>query len=43
MKKTNQTEYRIEKVMKKGDKIYFKWKGYNETFNNWIEKKGIIL
>lgn len=34
MKKTSQTAYRIEKVMKKGDKIYVNWKGYNKTFNN---------
>ena len=29
-KKTNQKEFRVEKVIKrKGDKLYVKWKGYN--------------
>ena len=37
---TNQEEFRIEKVFKrKGDKIYFKWKGYDNSFNSWIDKK----
>ena len=28
VKKTNQKEFRVEKVIKrKGDKLYFKWKG----------------
>ena len=22
----------------KGDKIYVKWKGYDNSFNSWIEK-----
>ena len=40
-KKTNQREFRIEKVIKRrGDKLYLKWKGYNNSqFNNWIDKK----
>ena len=30
LQKTNQKEFRIEKVIKrKGDKLYVKWKGYN--------------
>ena len=33
--KTNQKEFRIEKVIKrKGDKLYVKWKGYNNSFNS---------
>ena len=40
MQKTNQKEFRIEKVIKKkGDKLYVKWKGYNNSFNSWIDKK----
>ena len=40
---TNQQEYRIEKIIKKkGDKLYVKWKGYNNSFNSWIDKKDII-
>ena len=33
LQKTNQKEFRIEKVVKKkGDKLYIKWKGYNNSF-----------
>ena len=43
LQKTNQKELRIEKVIKtKGNKLYVKWKGYNNCFNNWIDKKGLI-
>ena len=37
--KTNQKEFRIEKIIKKGDKLYVKWKGYDNSFNSWINKK----
>ena len=31
---------RIEKLIKrKGDKLYVKWKGYDISFNSWIDKK----
>ena len=40
LEKTNQKEFRIEKVIKrKGDKLYVKWKGYNNLFNGWIDGK----
>ena len=42
LQKTNQEEFRIEKVIKrKGDKLYVKWKGYDNLFNSWIDKKDI--
>ena len=35
LQKTNQKEYRIEKVLKrKGDQLYVKWKGYDNSFNS---------
>ena len=35
LQKTNQQEFRIEKVIKrKGDNLYVKWKGYDNSFNN---------
>ena len=35
LKKTNQQEFRIEKVIKrKGDQLYVKWKGYDNSFNS---------
>ena len=40
MQKTNQEKFRIEKVLKrKGYKLYVKWKGYDNSFNTWIDKK----
>ena len=40
---TDQKEFRIEKVLrKKGDKLYVKWKGYDNSFNSWIDKKDIV-
>ena len=40
MQKTNQQEFAIEKVIKKkGDILYVKWKGYDSSCNNWIDKK----
>ena len=42
LQKTNQEEYRIEKVIKrKCDKLYAKWKGYDSLFNNWIKKRAL--
>ena len=43
LQKTSQEKFRIEKVIKrKGDKLYVKWKGYDNSFNSWINKKGIV-
>ena len=43
LQKTNQEKFRIEKVLKrKGDKFYVKWKGYDNRFNSWIDKKDLI-
>ena len=39
LQKINQIEFRIEKLVKrKDDKLYVKWKGYNNWFNDWIDK-----
>ena len=41
--KTNQEEFRTEKVIKrKGGKPYVKWKGYDNSFNSWIDEKDIV-
>ena len=43
LQKTNQQEFRIEKVInKKYDKLYVKWKGYDSLFNSWIDKEDLI-
>ena len=40
LQKTNQEEFRIEKVIKrKGDKLYVQWKGYDNSLNSWIDKR----
>ena len=42
-KKTNKKQFRVEKVIKKEvTKLYVKWKGYDNSFNNWIDKKDVI-
>ena len=43
LQKTSQKELRIEKVIKrKSDKLYIKWKGYDNSFNSWINKKELV-
>ena len=43
LQKTNLKEFSIEKILKrKGDKLYVKWKGYNNFFNSSIGKKDVI-
>ena len=43
LQKPNQEEFRIEKVIERnGDKLYVKWKGYDNLFNSWIDKKYIV-
>ena len=43
LQKIDQQEFRIEKVIKKkGDKLHIKWKGYDNSFNSWIDKKYLI-
>ena len=40
LRKTSQEKFRIEKVLKrKGDKLYVKWKGYDNSFNSCVDKK----
>ena len=43
LQKTNQKEFRLERVLKrKGYKLYVKWKGYDNLFNSWIDKKDLL-
>ena len=40
LQKTNQTEFIVQKRIKgRGDKLYFKWKGSDNSFKSWIDKK----
>ena len=44
LQKANQHEFRIEKIIKrKDDKLHVKWKGYDSSFNSWIDRKDIAL
>ena len=29
-------------LKKRGDKLYVKWKGYDDSFNSWIDKKDFL-
>ena len=43
LQKTNQEEFRMEKVIKgKGNKLDMKWRGYDYSFNSWIDKKDTV-
>ena len=43
LQNTNQKEFRVKKEIKrKGNKLYVKCKGYDSSFNSWIDKKDIV-
>ena len=43
LQKTTQKEFSIEKVIKrKGDELNAKWKGDDNSFNSWIDKKDLV-
>ena len=43
LQKIIQEEFRIEKVIRrKGDILYVKWKGYDNSFNSWIDKGNLV-
>ena len=37
LQKTSQKEFK-----RKDDKLYVKWKGYDNSFNSWINKKDLL-
>ena len=43
LQKTSQEKFRIEKIVnRKSDKLYIKWKGYDNSFNCWINEKDLV-
>ena len=43
LQKIDQQEFRTEKVInKKSDKLHVKCKGYDSSFNSWIDKKEFV-
>ena len=43
-KKQIKKSLKLKKVIKKKcNKLYVKWKGYNNSFNSWIDKKDIKM
>ena len=43
LQKTNQKEFKIEKVIKrKGNRLYVKWKEYDNSFSSCLDKKDIL-
>ena len=44
LQNTNRAEFRFEKVIKRrGNKLYVKWKSYDNSFNSLIDKKDIFI
>ena len=44
LKRTIQKDFRVEKVItRKGNELYMSRKGYDSSFNSWIDKKDITL
>ena len=44
MQKTYQTNFRVEEVSRrKEDELSVKWKDYDNSLNNWIDKKYIVI
>ena len=42
LQKTNQEKFRIKKVFKgKRNKLYARWKGYDNSLNSWIDKNNV--
>ena len=42
-KNSKKKKFRLEKALKrKGDKLYVRWKGYDNSFNSWIDKRDLI-
>ena len=40
--KNNSDEYMIEKILKtNNNKLYFKWRGYSNNFDSWIDKNSV--
>ena len=43
LQKTSQEKFRLERTIKRNDdKLHVKWKGYDNSFNTWIDKKDIV-
>ena len=43
LQKISQKEFRIKNVLKKkGDKLYVKWRGYDNSFNSCIDKEDLL-
>ena len=43
LQKTSQEKFRIEKVLKRnGEKLYVRWKGYDNSFNSWVNEKDLV-
>ena len=41
--KKKKSEFKTEKlIQKKSDKLFVKWKGYDNSFNSWVDKREIV-
>ena len=42
-KSKRQKKFKVSKVIKrKADKLCVKWKGYDNSFNSWVNKKDLV-
>ena len=43
IRRTGKTGFRVEKVIqRKGDRLYVKWKGFDNLFKSWINMNDIV-
>ena len=43
LQKANQKWFTVDKVIKrKSNKLLVRWKGYDSSFNSWIDKENIV-
>ena len=38
----NKSKSALSWKRRKGDKLYIKWKGSDNSFNSWIDKRGMV-
>ena len=44
LKTKHKDEYLVEKVLrKKGNKLFVKWLGFDDSHNSWIDKSSVVV
>ena len=42
LQKANRKEFKKKVIKRKGNKLYAKFKGYNNSFKSWIDKNDVV-